>query len=732
MSNGHSTYVRDFLACIAPNETQFVFQAIRDPEPRTAHAPLVGTLEQHIHALQSDNAQQHGIYWQVNPGAGRGYADITGVRAVFLDFDSGGLPALPLTPHCVVQTSPGKFQAYWRVSDCSLDEFDFLLNDLVAHWHSDPGAKGRNRIFRLPGFVHAKGAPFVCAITEWQPAMPAYTVGEIRAGLLAGYVAPARPSGEVTDNEWHTKDAEEQARTVEELRSALATISADDRDVWIAVGQGLHSLGDIGQELWETWAASSSKFPGGDGLERWDTFSGQRSDYRAVFARATAGGWVNPRSMSAKIAAMGPLFGAGAADGAVLQAAPPPAPAEPVMGSSLSFPAAASGAIPATPMTIAEALFAPGNKAFLGFDEFLGQSMINIGGKWRPIDDDDRMLLRIEFEKRGFKAVPGKLMAESMDHAALKNRFDSAMDWANGLVWDGVPRVSTALPRYYSTADTPYTRACGEYLFTALAGRCMSPGCQADMVLVFVGLQGDRKTSAARSLAPTPEQFIGMDFTQKDDNLARKFRGKLVIELGELKGLAGRDQESTKEWVTRREETWRPPYKEFQITYRRRSIFIGTGNKKPILDDETGERRWLPNLAGKVDIEALERDRDQLWAEGIAMWKAGGIRWQEAERLAVAEHAEFKVRDDWAPGIQQWLAEPFTNADGFDVDLSLSSRGDAPFTTLQLLRGALGYEPGKVDRRASDRVAKILTPLNYKNQTVKIKGHAVWGWRKVA
>ena len=45
-----------------------------------------------------------------------------------------------------------------------------------------------------------------------------------------------------------------------------------------------------------------------------------------------------------------------------------------------------------------------------------------------------------------------------------------------------------------------------------------------------------------------------------------------------------------------------------------------------------------------------------LFRSGVARFKASGVAWQDAERLARDEHAAFKVTDDWAGLVLAQLA----------------------------------------------------------------------------
>ena len=47
----------------------------------------------------------------------------------------------------------------------------------------------------------------------------------------------------------------------------------------------------------------------------------------------------------------------------------------------------------------------------------------------------------------------------------------------------------------------------------------------------------------------------------------------------------------------------------------------------------TGERRFWPVACGRIDVDAVARDRDQLWAEAKARFDAGVVRWLETVEL---------------------------------------------------------------------------------------------------
>ena len=77
----------------------------------------------------------------------------------------------------------------------------------------------------------------------------------------------------------------------------------------------------------------------------------------------------------------------------------------------------------------------------------------------------------------------------------------------------------------------------------------------------------------------------------------------------------------------------RPAYGRNRVDRPRRCIFVATTNEDTYLRDTTGNRRFwpvrlqgvIPSADGKkmIDLAGIERDRDQLWAEAVAIEATG-------------------------------------------------------------------------------------------------------------
>ena len=130
-----------------------------------------GHLAEHIHQLEELNNQGAGIFVMVNAGdlKGRTSKNVLSVRAAFVDLD--GAPVEPvldstLKPHIVVESSPGKYHAYWLVDGIDLTDFKAVQQSLALRFSADPSVCDLPRVLRLPGFNHNKATPTLTKILE--------------------------------------------------------------------------------------------------------------------------------------------------------------------------------------------------------------------------------------------------------------------------------------------------------------------------------------------------------------------------------------------------------------------------------------------------------------------------------------------------------------------------------------------------------------------------------------
>ncbi|CAI2031732.1 VapE domain-containing protein [Serratia marcescens] len=358
------------------------------------------------------------------------------------------------------------------------------------------------------------------------------------------------------------------------------------------------------------------------------------------------------------------------------------------------------------------------------FDQFRDEIMFapENSDQWQPFADADYSRLRITLERRSFEAVGKELIRDVVMLAADEQPFDSAMTWLESLKWDGVPRIDCFFQHYFGVEPSAYCRAVSLYTWTALAGRVLAPGCKADMVPILVGPQGCGKSTGVAALSPDPSFFTEISFAEKDDDLARKMRGRLVAEIGELRGLHTKELESIKAFITRTHENWIPKYREFATQFPRRLVFIGTTNQDEFLADDTGNRRWLPLRVGRVLVEQLKTDVLQLWAEARETFKRlGGVQFHDAEVLAAGEHEQHTIKDAWLEIVENWLDAPDSLTDEVPRTREVLRAAD-------VLRDAIGLDPRSIGKREEMRISNVLQNCGYKRvyRRVDGKGCKVW------
>lgn len=155
-------------------KTQLTTQTFRDHPNATGYPTIRHEPLQHqLPHLTRDNQRGMGIYLMVNDGDGLGRRteNVTRPVAHFIDLDGEPLPTTwTLDPTLIIQTSPGRYHAYWTITDAPIGTWSHAQQHLATHYRSDPVVHDLPRVMRLPGFHHRKtDTPTLVEITEYEP-----------------------------------------------------------------------------------------------------------------------------------------------------------------------------------------------------------------------------------------------------------------------------------------------------------------------------------------------------------------------------------------------------------------------------------------------------------------------------------------------------------------------------------------------------------------------------------
>ena len=312
----------------------------------------------------------------------------------------------------------------------------------------------------------------------------------------------------------------------------------------------------------------------------------------------------------------------------------------------------------------------------------------------RDWTDADDASLRNYFDLAYGVTGSGRI-ADMFTQIAHERITDDVRDYLEGLEWDEIPRVDTLLIRYLKADDTPYTRAVTRKTLAAAVARTMIPGCKFDPVLSLVGAQGIAKSMFVDILGGKWYNDSLQTFNGKEAQ--ELLRGSWLVEIPEVDRFSTKfDSAIVKQFITRRDDIFRESYGHRTARHPRRCIFIATTNNPEFLVDATGNRRWWVVMCRATssdrgeNMASLVRDRDQVWAEAVALWRAGESlelpRDLEADALRLQESAQ--ADDSWKGMIAEWLEEKIPddwNSWELDRRRMFWANGDTPGEKLKLV-----------------------------------------------
>jgi hypothetical protein len=222
----------EFLTrCFHPGETIAVL--LRKDNPASTTQRIV-RLEQalaprYLAWLRYENHNGANVYVAANPlrsGSHKRTKDcIAEVRHLYIDIDVDGedrIAALRASdavpdPSMILSTSPGKYQALWRVKGFDFDQQENTLKSLVIAFGGDSACTDRNRVLRVPGFSNRKYDPAHPVSVEY-PSDTIYHPEDFRLDdALSNAVLPLRCTARTYATGKNTHSEQDWAWAVQQL-----------------------------------------------------------------------------------------------------------------------------------------------------------------------------------------------------------------------------------------------------------------------------------------------------------------------------------------------------------------------------------------------------------------------------------------------------------------------------------------------------------------------------------
>lgn len=351
---------------------------------------------------------------------------------------------------------------------------------------------------------------------------------------------------------------------------------------------------------------------------------------------------------------------------------------------------------------------------------------------WRKVNaqqdqawnDSDDALLR-HYLERTYGLTGKDKIFDGVNVSAQGHAFHPVREYLEGCEWDGEPRVEELLIRYLGAPDNDYVRAVTRKHLVASVARIMRPGTKYDQVLAIRGRQGIGKSTLIARLGG---QWYSDTFTTVTGKEAyEQVQGVWAVEIGELAGMRKSEVETTKLFISKTEDRFRPAYGRRIESFPRQCTFWATTNEMQFLRDTTGNRRWwvvdTPNEpTGDLWKELTPETVRLIWGEAVEMWKKGEPLYLSAKLEAEARRVQTAYSEENA---QAGLVEEYLERrlpDGWeDMDtwqrrewLKSGVEGTRERTTvchLEIWAEALDGDPTRLDRSSLKDLQGIMSSI---------------------
>lgn len=328
--------------------------------------------------------------------------------------------------------------------------------------------------------------------------------------------------------------------------------------------------------------------------------------------------------------------------------------------------------------------------------------------EYRKMLDADAGIVLMNLQRNfGLSNVSMSMVQNALSIFAHINEKDELHEYLSSLKWDGVPRVEQFFPFYCGAKNKTYERTVGKNWWVSMAARALDPGCKVDNMVILEGKQGLKKSTMLKVIGGKWFSENTAEVGEKD--FYQNLEGVLISEIAELDSFSKAGVTTIKRVLTSVQDKYRPAYGRNTVEFKRRNVFVGTTNDTEYLKDETGNRRFWPIHCTSIDLSLVERDRDQLFAEAVDLYRRGHKWWIESDVTHLVQESRRQV-DPWEEQIAAWVS------------------GRDEFKTSTLLQDCLKISVDKQHKGLSNRAGKILRNLGFE-YTVRTSGRC-WVFRK--
>jgi predicted P-loop ATPase len=267
--------------------------------------------------------------------------------------------------------------------------------------------------------------------------------------------------------------------------------------------------------------------------------------------------------------------------------------------------------------------------------------------------------------------------------------------------------------KFFGSDNPLHARYLKSFLVASVA-RARQPGIKYDEAFILTGAQGKAKSTFWKTLYG--DEFFSDDFVDKSDKDEKmKMHSYWCLEYAEINDVyKQKDVEEVKRFISRQKDTYRAPYDIKDKEHLRPFVLTGTANNAQMLQDRTGNRRFMivPVLLDFIPTDFVQENKDKIWATANALFKNG---YQFV--LSKDEEAQMEI-----------LNREYIDEEPWDEPIA-SFVEDREFFTLAQIYQFLDIPFAQQNMMHQKRITKILRFLGYEQHRDGRDGPR--GWRKV-
>lgn len=281
-------------------------------------------------------------------------------------------------------------------------------------------------------------------------------------------------------------------------------------------------------------------------------------------------------------------------------------------------------------------------------------------GKWRVLDDEQRRYLLMQLQHAGIN-VPYISHIQAIVDCGRATRYNPVTEYLTHLPeWDGKDHIGEVMRRV--TGDEFALTLLRRWMVAVVAqalgrmgryGNCLCP-------LLISERQGWGKSQFTKLLMP-PELMVHYTDTfnlVQEEQCLRKMAQHLMVNLDEFDRHSATAHATLKGLLQLADIKVKRPHRAQFEEMPRMASFIGTSNRRMLLRDRTGSRRYIcVELSAPIDVDTPV-DHAQLYAQALHLLDEGMRYWlDEEETLRLEEHnAPYKMEH----GPEELLTQHFT------------------------------------------------------------------------